>query len=322
VVRAIDAVRAALERYGRPIYVRHEIVHNEHVIRELEAAGAVFVDELEEIPAGARVMFSAHGVPPSVREDARLRGLEAIDATCPLVTKVHHQALRLDREGFTILLIGHPEHVEVAGTKGEAPDATLVVASVADAETVAVPDPERVAYLTQTTLSIEDVADIVAVLVRRFPKLRPPVSEDICYATANRQSAVRAMADRLDLVLVVGSPTSSNSRSLLATAKRAGVRAALVPDPTSLPWSLLENARCVGVTSGASTPESLLQEVVQRLARAGFGEQEEVTMVTEDVRFSPPPGLREGRQLTRGLKSADSSPFPSQRAEDATWVRR
>jgi 4-hydroxy-3-methylbut-2-en-1-yl diphosphate reductase len=302
VVRAIDAVRAALERYGPPVYVRHEIVHNEHVIRELEAAGAVFVDELEQVPAGARVMFSAHGVAPSVRDDARRLGLDPIDATCPLVTKVHLQAIRLDRRGFTILLIGHPGHVEVAGTRGEAPGATQVVASVADAEAVVVADPERVAYLTQTTLSMDDVADIVAVLVRRFPKIQPPERDDICYATANRQSAVRAMADRLDLVLVVGSRTSSNSRSLVETARRSGVEAALVPDPSSLPWSLLGDARRVGVTSGASTPESLLQQVVQRLARAGFRDEPGIAIVTEDVHFSLPPGLRD--RPNRNLKPA------------------
>lgn len=305
VVRAVDAVWIALERFGPPIFVRHEIVHNEHVLRELESAGAVFVDELDEVPSGARVFFSAHGVSPAVREEATRRGLVPIDATCPLVSKVHQQAIRLDRQGFTILLIGHGGHVEVAGTRGEAPRSTIVISTVAEAEAVAVPDEEGVGYLTQTTLSMADVADIVSTLRRRFPALREPASQDICYATENRQTAVQAVAERCDVILVVGSRSSSNSASLVATARRAGVRSALVPDPAAVPWSDLTDANTIGLTSGASTPESLFDSVADRLVSAGFALTEAVEIVRETVTFALPPGLgQHGRAAGRDVASA------------------
>lgn len=293
VVRAIDAVRLALERFGPPIYVRHDIVHNEQVLVELESAGAIFVKELDEVPEGSHVFFSAHGVAPAVREEAARRNLKAMDATCPLVAKVHQQAIRLDRAGFTIILIGHRDHVEILGTQGEAPTATMLVSSVAEAETVQIPDPGRVGYLTQTTLSIGDVEDIVATLERRFPSIRPPVSEDICYATSNRQAAVRAVAPRVDVVLVVGSPVSSNSRSLVATAERAGAVAALVPAPPAIPWPLLQDVSRVGITSGASTPEVLFHGVVRELVSAGFDRQDEIRVLDEDVTFATVPVLRD-----------------------------
>jgi len=297
VVRAVDAVWIALERFGPPIYVRHEIVHNEHVLRELETAGAVFVDDLDDVPPGARVFFSAHGVSPAVRDEARRRGLVPIDATCPLVSKVHQQAIRLDRQGFTILLIGHGGHVEVAGTRGEAPRSTIVISTVEQAESVEVPDEERVGYLTQTTLSMADVADIVSTLRRRFPALKEPASQDICYATENRQAAVQAVAGRCDVILVVGSRSSSNSASLVETARRAGVRSALVPEPTAVPWGDLADANTVGLTSGASTPETLFESVAERLVSGGFALTEDVEIVRETVTFALPPGLgQQGRE--------------------------
>jgi 4-hydroxy-3-methylbut-2-enyl diphosphate reductase len=291
VVRAIDAVWLALERFGPPIYVRHEIVHNDHVLAELEAAGAVFVDELDEVPPESHVFFSAHGVSPAVRDEAARRNLKAIDATCPLVAKVHQQAIRLDRAGYTIILIGHREHVEVVGTRGEAEASTVLVSTVAEAEAVELPDPQRVAYLTQTTLSVDDVAEIVATLERRFPAIRPPASEDICYATSNRQAAVRAVAPSVDVMLVVGSPGSSNSRSLVATAERAGAAAALVPAPPAIPWPMLEGASRIGLTSGASTPDGLFQEVVEELVSAGFGRRDEIQVLDEHVTFATVPAL-------------------------------
>jgi 4-hydroxy-3-methylbut-2-enyl diphosphate reductase len=305
VVRAVDAVWLALERFGPPIYVRHEIVHNEHVLRELGSAGAVFVDELDEVPTGARVFFSAHGVSPAVRDEAKQRGLLTIDATCPLVSKVHQQAIRLDRQGFTILLIGHRAHVEVAGTSGEAPRSTIVISSVEEAEAVVVADPDRVGYLTQTTLSMADVADIVSALRRRFPALKEPASQDICYATENRQTAVQAVAERCDVILVVGSNRSSNSLSLVETARRAGVRSALVPDPEAVPWAELADAGTVGLTSGASTPDALFHSVVERLERGGFALSEEVEVVHETMTFALPPGLTDqGRETGREVVTA------------------
>ncbi len=311
VERAVDAVWTALERFGAPVYVRHEIVHNQHVVQALEAAGAIFVEHLDQVPAGARVFFSAHGVSPAVREDAARRGLATIDATCPLVSKVHRQAIGLDRQGFTIVLVGHRDHVEVAGTSGEAPRSTIVVSSVEEAEALELPDPDRVGYLTQTTLSLDDVRDTVAVLERRFPRIRPPASQDICYATENRQSAVRAVARLCDAVLVVGSTRSSNSGSLVETARRAGVAAALVEHPDRVPWELLANATNVALTAGASTPEDVFQAVVRVLVAGGFESIERVEVLSEDVTFAPPPELSRRRAGVQPEVAGHGGPHPS-----------
>ena len=226
--RAIDIVDLALEVYGPPVYVRHEIVHNRHVVEDLRQKGAVFVDELAGVPAGAVVIFSAHGVSPAVRREATERGLRALDATCPLVTKVHLEALRYAKQGYTIVLIGHRRHVEVEGTMGEAPEAIVLVESVEDAEALALPDPSRVAYITQTTLSVDDVRAIVEVLKRRFPGIHEPARDDICYATQNRQNAVKELARRCRVILVVGAPTSSNANRLVEVAEAHGARAYLI----------------------------------------------------------------------------------------------
>jgi len=286
--RAIEIVERALSLFGRPVYVRHEIVHNRHVVDRLRAMGAVFVDEIAEVPEGAVVVFSAHGVSPLVREQAVSRRLRAIDATCPLVTKVHMEALRHAAEGREILLIGHGGHVEVEGTMGEAPDRMRLIESVADAERVQVRDPARVAYLTQTTLSVDDTRAIVDVLRRRFPAIVGPPQEDICYATQNRQNAVKRLAPRLDLVLVVGAPNSSNSRRLVEVAEASGVRARLVEEAQDIDPLWLTGARAVGVTAGASAPEELVRSIVARLRELGASDPEEVPTVVENVRFALP----------------------------------
>lgn len=294
VVRAVDAAHLALQQFGTPIYMRHAIVHNAHVVGELEAAGAVFVEDLSEVPNGSRVFFSAHGVAPAIRDQAREQGLKVVDATCPLVSKVHQQAVRMSRAGYTIVLIGHRDHVEVEGTRGEASASTVVVSSVAEVDQLWVPDPSRVCYLTQTTLSLDDVRDIVSALERRFPMIRPPPSQDICYATENRQTAVRAVARRSDMVLVVGSHTSSNSRSLAATARSEGVPSALVTDVAAVPWRRVDPVRTLGLTSGASTPEWVVQEFVTELGIRGFRDVEEVEVLREDVTFRLPKGVAGG----------------------------
>ena len=293
VVRAIDVVKLALEAYGPPIYVRKEIVHNRYVVEELRAAGAIFVDELDEVPEGSRVIFSAHGVAPSVREQARARNLEVIDATCPLVTKVHLEAIRFARLGYTIVLIGHRDHDEVIGTLGEAPHCTVVVSSIEEVDRLAPPDPQRVAYITQTTLSLDKTRHIVARLRERFPAIRGPAAQDICYATENRQLAVKAVAPLCQLLLVVGSQNSSNSRRLVEVARNAGVTAYLVDDASELKPEWFEGVETVAVTAGASAPEYLVQELLRALARRGFDQVEEVSMKDEDVRFSLPPQLVE-----------------------------
>ena len=291
VVRAIDVVRIALDTYGAPIYVRKEIVHNRHVVEELRAAGAVFVEELSEVPPGARVVFSAHGVAPSVWEDARARQLKVIDATCPLVTKVHMEALRFAHAGHTIVLVGHKDHDEVIGTMGEAPESTVVISSVEEADQLAVPDPARMRYLTQTTLSLDETADIVQRLKERFPAIEGPPGQDICYATENRQLAVKAVAPLTDLLLVVGSQNSSNSRRLVEVCQNASVPAHLVDDAGDVNPEWLENVTTVAVTAGASAPEVLVQELIASLRKRGFEHLEEVEMKDEDVRFSLPPEL-------------------------------
>ncbi len=291
VVRAIDVVRIALDLYGAPIYVRKEIVHNRHVVEELRQAGAIFVEELEEVPAGARVIFSAHGVSPAVRREAESRNLDVIDATCPLVTKVHLEAIKFAKQGCTIVLIGHHDHDEVVGTLGEAPDSTVVVSSVEDVDMLEPKDPQAIRYLTQTTLSLEETRDIVARLQERFPAIQGPAAQDICYATENRQVAVKAVAPECDVLLVVGSQNSSNSKRLVEVCHNAGVPAYLVDDATQVDPRWLASARRVAVTAGASAPEHLVQELIEYLRASGFAGVEELTLKEEDVRFTLPAQL-------------------------------
>ena len=291
VVRAVDIVREALAARGAPIYVRKQIVHNVHVVAELEAAGAIFVDELDEVPEGATVIFSAHGVSPAVRATARERGLDVIDATCPLVAKVHAETRRFAREGFDVILIGHRGHEEVEGTWGEAPDAVQVIASEEEVANVAVADPDRVAYLTQTTLAVDETARVIDRLRERFPALGGPASDDICYATQNRQDAVRALASECDIVLVVGSENSSNSRRLVEVSERAGCRAALIEHAQDISPELIAGTRTVGLTAGASAPEELVAGVVSALAGLGPVTCEQRTVATETIRFKLPPNI-------------------------------
>ena len=288
VVRAIDVVKIALDLYGPPVYVRKEIVHNKHVVDELREAGAVFVEEVKEVPIGARAIFSAHGVSPEVRRDAKLRNLQVIDATCPLVTKVHLEAVKFARDGFTIVLIGHKDHDEVIGTLGEAPDRTFLVSSVADVDALRVVDPTRICYLTQTTLSLDETHDIVLRLKQRFPLIQGPPAQDICYATENRQMAVKAVAGFCDLLLVVGSQNSSNSKRLVEVGENSGVRSFLVNDWGDVDAQWLEGVRNVAVTAGASAPEHLVDTLIASLREHGFDQLEEVELVEEDVRFSLP----------------------------------
>jgi 4-hydroxy-3-methylbut-2-enyl diphosphate reductase len=290
-VRAIDVVKLALELYGAPIYVRKEIVHNRHVVNELRQAGAIFVEELGEVPPGARVIFSAHGVAPKVREQADARNLQVIDATCPLVTKVHLEAQRFADHGFTIVLIGHKDHDEVVGTLGEAPKSTVVVSNVEDVDRLSVSDPSRVRYLTQTTLSLDETRDIVNRLLERFPEIQGPAAKDICYATENRQLAVKAVAPLCQLLLVVGSGNSSNSRRLVEVCGKAGIQAHLVDDRSEVLAEWLEGVDTVAVTAGASAPENLVEDLVAALRECGYGDMEEVTLKDEDVRFSLPAEL-------------------------------
>jgi 4-hydroxy-3-methylbut-2-enyl diphosphate reductase len=299
VVRAIDVVKIALDIYGRPIYVRKEIVHNRHVVEELRSAGAIFVEELREVPAGARVIFSAHGVSPAVRVEAIDRGLQVIDATCPLVTKVHLEAVRFARLTYTIVLIGHKDHDEVIGTLGEAPEATVLVSTVEDVDRLEVPDPTRIAYLTQTTLSLEETRDIVNRLRKRFPLIEGPHSQDICYATENRQTAVKAVAPRCQALLVVGSKNSSNSMRLVEVCRNAGVPGYLIDDETEVDPAWLDGVDSVAVTAGASAPEHLVRRLIEFLRTVGFEELEEVQIREEDVRFSLPGELTgTSQQLT------------------------
>ena len=262
VVRAIDVVKIALELYGAPIYVRKEIVHNRHVVEELRGLGAIFVNDLHETPAGCRLIFSAHGVSPEIRALAQERQLEVIDATCPLVTKVHLEAIRFARLGYSILLIGHKEHEEIEGTYGEAPLNTFIVQTEADAETVSVPDPEKVCFLTQTTLSLDETRGIIDVLRRRFPLMSGPKSQDICYATENRQTAVKAVAPLCQLLLVVGSQNSSNSKRLVEVCRKQNVPAYLIDDCSFLREEWLDGVQSIAVTAGASAPEHLVEELV------------------------------------------------------------
>ncbi|WP_322756550.1 4-hydroxy-3-methylbut-2-enyl diphosphate reductase [Frankia sp. Cas3] len=291
--RAVLTVEKTLELYGAPVYVRKQIVHNAHVVKTLEAKGAIFVDETDEVPAGATVVFSAHGVAPSVHEEARSRELRTIDATCPLVTKVHGEARRFAKEDFDILLIGHEGHEEVVGTTGQAPDRIHLVDGVEDAAAVKVRDESRVAYLSQTTLSVDETETTVHALRERFPLLQGPPSADICYATQNRQVAVKEIAGQVELILVVGSPNSSNSVRLVEVALDHGVPAAyLVDDASQVDPAWLDGVETIGVTSGASVPEELVTEVVAWLAERGFDDVEQVTSAEEHLLFALPPELR------------------------------
>ncbi|XVQ16275.1 4-hydroxy-3-methylbut-2-enyl diphosphate reductase [Spirillospora sp. CA-255316] len=303
--RAIRMVERALEIHGPPVYVRKEIVHNRHVIRELERRGAVFTDTEDLVPEGAVCVFSAHGVSPAVRDNAARRGLRVLDATCPLVSKVHQEARRFDRDGRTILLIGHSGHEEVEGTQGEAPDSTLVVETPEDARALDLDPDADVAYLTQTTLSIDDTAEIVGALRDRFPRLRGPGSDNICYASQNRQTAVKALAARTGLVLVVGSPNSSNSLRMVEVARAAGTPGHLVPSAADLDAAWLEGVEAVGVSAGASTPEILVDELVERLAGLGYTGLEIERTATEDVVFALPGGLGDGLGGGLGETSGD-----------------
>jgi 4-hydroxy-3-methylbut-2-enyl diphosphate reductase len=292
VVRAIDIVEKLLETHGPPVYVRHEIVHNIHVVRDLEARGAVFVETEQEVPEGALVVLSAHGVAPQVYRKCAERNLEVIDATCPLVSKVHAEARRYAGRGLRIALVGHAGHEEVVGTMGEAPESIVLVETVEDAKRLQVDENQQVAYLTQTTLSVDDTAEVVEELRDRFPDLVGPPSADICYATQNRQDAVKQLCEQATLVLVVGSKTSSNANRLVEVAKTCGADAYLVDDERDLDPDWLDGHETVGLTAGASSPELLVNRVAERLAKLGYGEREEVELTREDVYFRLPASLR------------------------------
>ncbi len=293
VVRAIDIVRIALEAFGPPIYVRKEIVHNRSVVEELQQKGAIFVDSVDEVPEGERVIYSAHGVSPEVRENSKLRKLRVIDATCPLVTKVHVEAVKFAKEGYSLILIGHRDHDEVIGTLGEAPAVTQVVGSPEEVDAVTLPDPSRVAYLTQTTLSLDETRDIIAALRQRFPNIKGPAAQDICYATENRQVAVKHVASDADLLLVVGSDNSSNSKRLVEVARSLGTEAHLIDNYSNIRGEWLRDVRKVALTAGASAPEHLVQEVVEFLGGKGFSDVEEIEIMPENVRFGLPPEIVE-----------------------------
>jgi 4-hydroxy-3-methylbut-2-enyl diphosphate reductase len=293
VVRAIDIVRIALEAFGPPIYVRKEIVHNRFVVEELQGKGAIFVDSVEEVPNGERVIYSAHGVSPEVRAASKQRGLRVIDATCPLVTKVHVEAVKFAKEGYSLILIGHRDHDEVIGTLGEAPIVTQVVGSPEEVATLQVPDPDRVAYLTQTTLSLDETKDIIAALRKRFPNMTGPHAQDICYATENRQVAVKHVASDADLLLVVGSDNSSNSNRLVEVARNLGTSSHLIDSFQNIKPEWLEGVKTIALTAGASAPECLVEEVVKFLDSKGFGNVQEVEVMPENVRFGLPPEIVE-----------------------------
>jgi 4-hydroxy-3-methylbut-2-enyl diphosphate reductase len=303
--RAVIAVEKALEKFGSPVYVRKQIVHNIHVVSTLERRGAIFVDDVDEVPTGAHIVFSAHGVSPAVVEAAADRGLDAIDATCPLVTKVHREATRFARDDYEILLIGHRGHEEVEGTMGHAPERTILVNSPADAQSVVVRNPDHVVWLSQTTLSVDETMETVRLLRERFPNLQDPPSDDICYATQNRQVAIKKVASEAELVIVVGSANSSNTVRLVDVALENGARAAYRVDYASeIRQEWLDGIATVGVTSGASVPEVLVQEVLDDLSDAGYGTVEQITTAEEDLMFSLPRELRTdaaGNPDERGL---------------------
>ena len=290
VERAIDIVELALDVCGPPVYVRKEIVHNPHVVETLRTKGAIFVDELDEVPDDASVIFSAHGISPAVRDEAQRRGLRVIDATCPLVTKVHLEAIRYAKEHYTIVLIGHEDHDEVIGTTGEAPQRIVVIDSAAEVDRLEIDDPDKIAYLTQTTLSVDDTRDVISALRRKFPKIVGPSRDDICYATQNRQAAVKTVAGDVDVLLVIGAKNSSNANRLVEVAQNHGTRAYLINDVRDIRREWLADAKRIGVTAGASTPEVLVSETIETLRHEGVAVRE-VRVVEEDVRFGLPPEL-------------------------------
>ena len=305
VVRAIDIVRIALEAFGPPIYVRKEIVHNRFVVEELQGKGAIFVDSVEEVPNGERVIYSAHGVSPEVREASQARNLRVIDATCPLVTKVHVEAVKFAKEGYSLILIGHHDHDEVIGTLGEAPVVTQVVGSPEQVKSLVVPNPDRVAYLTQTTLSLDETKDIIAALRAKFPNIKGPAAQDICYATENRQVAVKHVASDADLLLVVGSDNSSNSNRLVEVARNLGTSSHLIDSFQNIRPEWLEGVKTIALTAGASAPECLVEEVVKFLSSKGFGNVQEVEVMPENVRFGLPPEIVEAIASAPSAVSAE-----------------
>jgi 4-hydroxy-3-methylbut-2-enyl diphosphate reductase len=297
VERAVETVEQALEHYGAPVYVRRQIVHNIHVVRDLEARGAIFVDEETEVPEGATIVYSAHGVAPVVHENSKRLDHNVIDATCPLVTKVHVQARRYAEEGYTIVLIGHAGHEEVVGTTGEAPESTVLVQTVEEAEALDLPVDAKLAYVTQTTLSVDETGEIITTLRRRFPGIRAPRKEDICYATSNRQWAVKEMLATIDVLLVIGSRNSSNSNRLVETARAGGVDAYLIDDEREIQESWLADAGTVGITSGASAPEKLVSRVCDWFQARGVSDIQAYRLVEEDVTFRLPIELRRELEL-------------------------
>jgi 4-hydroxy-3-methylbut-2-en-1-yl diphosphate reductase len=297
VERAVETVELALEHYGAPVYVRKQIVHNIHVVRDLEARGAIFVEEETEVPPGATVVYSAHGVAPSVFENSAKLGHNVIDAVCPLVTKVHVQARRYADEGYTVVLIGHEGHEEVVGTMGEAPDATVLVQTIEEVEALDLPSDAKLAYVTQTTLSVDETGEIIAALRRRFPEIRAPRKEDICYATSNRQWAVKEMLPEIDLLLVIGSRNSSNSNRLVETSRAAGTPAYLIDDESEIDEAWLEDVSTLGITSGASAPEKLVNRVCDWFRAHGVTTIEPYRLVDEDVTFRLPVELRRELEL-------------------------
>jgi 4-hydroxy-3-methylbut-2-enyl diphosphate reductase len=305
VVRAIDIVKIALDTFGAPIYVRREIVHNRFVVNELAEKGAIFVNEIDDVPAGQRVIYSAHGVSPAVRDASKERGLKVIDATCPLVTKVHVEAVKFAKQGYSLVLVGHRDHDEIEGTLGEAPEATQVVSNVAEVGELVVPDPNRVAYLTQTTLSLDEARDIIHALKIKFPNIVGPHTQDICYATENRQVAVRNVAPGADLVLVVGSTNSSNSNRLVEVSNNLGTKAYLIDNSQAIDPKWLEGVDSVAVTAGASAPEVLVEDVINYLQQNGYASVEEVEVMPENVRFGLPPEII---QAIGGVGGAPSIP--------------
>jgi 4-hydroxy-3-methylbut-2-enyl diphosphate reductase len=291
--RAVQTVERALELHGAPIYVRKEIVHNKHVVEELSQRGAIFVEEESEVPEGEMVVFSAHGVAPSVHENAATRRLRTIDATCPLVTKVHVEARRFAADGYTIVMIGHEGHEEVEGTTGEAPESIVLVQTAQEVETLEVENPERIAFITQTTLSVDETAEIIAALRAKFPSIVSPKSDDICYATTNRQIAVKQLASECELVLVIGSTNSSNSNRLVEVAREQGAGSHLIDNHAQVREEWLEGVETVGITSGASAPEELVEQLVDFFRERGAEEVSELRTVHEDVRFMLPKEIRE-----------------------------
>ncbi|MGC9198068.1 MAG: 4-hydroxy-3-methylbut-2-enyl diphosphate reductase [Acidobacteriaceae bacterium] len=301
VVRAIDIVQIALDTFGAPIYVRKEIVHNSYVVNDLAQKGAIFVNELDEVPEGARVIYSAHGVSPAVRDAARERRLKVIDATCPLVTKVHIEAIKFAKQGYSLVLVGHRDHEEIQGTQGEAPEVTQVVSTVQEVEELEVEDPKKVAYLTQTTLSLDEARYMIEALKKKYPEIVGPHAQDICYATENRQSAVKNVAHEADLVLVVGSRNSSNSNRLVEVSQKIGTQSYLIDKAEDIQPVWLQDVTTVAITAGASAPEILVQEVIAYLQSQGYGSVDEVEVMPENVRFGLP------EEIVSAIASAPSA---------------